>query len=222
MRKRVMKNRRKRESGQAMIEFIIVSSLILTMIFAFVQIAWASAWGHYVHYSTFMAARAYLSSATSKLQQSDNATQVLRRMVKHQDGDKEALDFVAKKAAGDDRDITDCPEPVQGACVGEHPQWRTSPTSRAYSWAEGVQYNYGVKLYILPISSIVEEKGKAVSIGVGEDKVQTTWSGYIPFTSDAFLGRERSHGDCLDDMTRLSQSDLSRLDGELFIEDNGC
>jgi hypothetical protein len=32
--------------------------MILTMAFVFVQLAWGIAYGHYVHYATYMAARA--------------------------------------------------------------------------------------------------------------------------------------------------------------------
>ena len=59
------KNRRGGEEGQVIIEFLIVTSMILTMIFVFVQLAWGIAYGHYVHYATYMASRAYLAGGTT-------------------------------------------------------------------------------------------------------------------------------------------------------------
>jgi uncharacterized protein (UPF0333 family) len=215
--------RKKKQRGQVMIEFIFVFTIVLTLIFVFVQLAWATAWGHYAHYATFMSARAYLSSASSKLKQVENAVTVLNKMVKRAEGDADLLEFVAKSSSGDNRDITACPEDVKGACIGTHPQFNTAPRSRAYSWAEGVQYNYGVKMYVMPLADWVKkDKGKTYTVGTGDEKsTPISFSGSIPFASDAFLGRETSHAECLEDMQRLSIG-FPRGDGQPFIEDNGC
>jgi hypothetical protein len=218
------KNRREGESGQVLIEFLIVTAMILTLLFVFVQIAWGIAYGHYVHYATYMASRAYLSAGISRTDQLDSATTVLRSMLKTSGG-KDIFPFIAQARTGDDRDAKGA-EPVPGGAIGRHSEAAGKEHSRAYSWAEGVQYNYNLKLFLLPISAVIAKdgQGKTIQPGSGQAPSKTvTWKGAIPFTSDSFLGREPTTGECWSFMTRMSGSfGISRGDAKEFIEDNGC
>lgn len=218
------------EEGQVIIEFVIVFSMIATIMFLFVQVSWGIAWGHYTHYATFMAARAYLSGGVTKGDQYEAAGAVLRQMLKA--GGKDPFPFLAPSRRGGDRDATGA-EPVPGAMVGTHPESLGKTVdgpgtkgTRLYSWGEGVQYNFNMKLFLLPISKMVSENGKGQMIkpGQGDNRGKAiAWKGMIPFTSDAFLGRERSVDECLADITYLSTSTgINRGDNLDFIEDNGC
>lgn len=216
--------RKKKESGQAIIEFLIVISMILTMVFVFVQMAWGIAYGHYVHYATFMASRAYMASGRTKQDQYEAAVSVLRSSLKTSAG-KDLIPFVAKARTGEERDVQGS-EPVPGAALGLHSEAQGKEKSRLYSWAEGVQYNYGLKLFLLPLASFIAKDGQGKSISTGtaaEPGKAVEWKGSIPFTSDSYLGREPSTDECTKEMTRLStNTGISRGDGRDFVEDNGC
>ena len=133
--------------------------------------------------------------------------------------------MVAKARTGDERDAKGG-EPVQGAALGFHSEAQSRPKSRKYSWAEGVQYNYSLKLFLLPLASFIVKDGEGKTIATGtatEPGKGIEWKGSIPFTSDSFLGREPSVDECFREMTRLStQTGINRADGADFIEDNGC
>lgn len=214
------------EGGQAIIEFLIVSTMILTMIFVFLQLAWAIAYGHYAHYATFMASRAFLSAGSSPQQQAENAATVARRMLKTAGG-QDILPSVARARTGGDRDIPNGAEPVPGLNVGFHSSASDQPNSRYFSWAEGVQYSYSVKLFLVPLSSVVAKDGvgKSITPGTAQEPTKSlTWKGAMNFASDSFLGREPNDSECWAFMERMSGSafGISRQDGAVFIEDNGC
>lgn len=222
--KRYVRRKVKDESGQAIVEFLVVCAVIFTMMFLFVQIAWGIAYGHYVHYATFMASRAYLSAGIVKEAQTSAAGDVLSQMLKGGVG-KDILPFVGKAREGGDRD-TQGPEPVAGAMVGTHPEAQAREHSRAYSWAEGVQYNYELNLFLLPIASFMSKDGEGKTIQGGPSDNPTkgvTWKGKIPMASDSFLGREPTTDECFQEMTLMStRNGIGRQDGNDFIEDNGC
>lgn len=216
--------KKKGQEGQAIIEFLVVVSIILTLIFMFVQLAWAIAYGHYTHYATFMASRAYLSAGLTQQQQRDGAASVLKGMLKKANGE-DLLPFIAKARKGDERDAKG-PEPVQGAFIGTHPEANGKLNSRAFSWAEGVQYNFGVNLFLLPLAGWITKEGSGRNIQPGsttDPAKAVEWKGAIPFTSDSFLGRESTVDECFREMTRLSTvTGISRGDNQDFLEDNGC
>jgi Flp pilus assembly protein TadG len=219
-----IRRRKKGERGQVLIEFLIVSTMIFTLIFVFVAIAWGIAYGHYVQYATYISARAYLSSNTTQQDQATAAADTLRSMVMR--GQSEMISFLAKARRGDDRDAAMGAELVPGASIGTHPQSVVRMNSRKYSWAEGVQYNYSLRLFLLPLAGWMVKEGKGTNIqpGTGADPSKAIeYAGTIPFTSDSYLGREVSFSECWQEMERISTFPaLKRLDGAVFIEDNGC
>jgi len=226
MRRRFGKaaRRKKGEGGQALLEFLLVTSMILTFTFIFVQIAWGIAYGHYVHYATYMAARAYLSGGATKVEGADAAVDTLRSLLKRPGG-SDLFPFIAKARTGDERDAKGA-EPLPGVAMGLHSAAGAAPNSRAFSWAEGVQYNYNLRLFLLPISAAIAKDGQGKTITPGSSAApgkSVEWKGAIPFTSDSFLGRDPSHGECLLFMQRLSNDfGIGRADQMEFIEDNGC
>lgn len=214
---------KKRQSGQVLMEFIFAMLIILTLVFYFLQLAWSLAWGHYVQYSTFMAGRAYFAATVNPQDQLDNASSVLGKMIKSKRGD-DLLGFVAKSRSGGERDV-DGDEPIEGAFIGTHPTAVGGQTSRAYSWAHGVQYNYKVKMFILPLAGMFSFEDSDESIRLGDDDGGETlnWDGNIPMTSDAWLGREPTVTECDQFMNQLSNgTGINRRDGRIFIYDNGC
>lgn len=213
-----------KEAGQAIIEFLVVIVIILTLIFVFVQISWSIAYGHYIHYITYMASRAYYSGGVTQQDQIEAATSVLSSGLKTDTG-ADLLGFIAKARGGGDRDISGL-EPVTGAFLGKHPEAEGKENSRPYSWAEGTQYSFGVKIFLLPMASWITKEGEGTMIqpGAADDPSRAVeWKGYIPYASDSFLGREVTTDECLQQLNRLSfDSGINRGDGNAFLEDNGC
>ncbi|HEY8278184.1 MAG TPA: hypothetical protein VIH99_01085 [Bdellovibrionota bacterium] len=211
------------ESGQVIVEFVLVFAMIFGLIFLFVNMSWGIAWGHYVHYSTFMSSRAYMAAGLTQGDQYEAAGAVLKSTVKI--GGKDIFPFLAPARPGGERDATG-PEPTPGAMVGTHPEAIGKENSRLFSWAEGVQYNFGLKMFLLPISVFVGDKGTSSTIRPGEGGMEgqpITFKGLIPMTSDSFLGRERSVSECFEDMVKLSTTTgINRGDNDIFVEDNGC
>ncbi len=64
-----------------MIEFILGLMVVISFLFFYVKMAAVFAIGNYIHYATFMAARAYASSSTNLGTQNDNAQTVMTKMV---------------------------------------------------------------------------------------------------------------------------------------------
>lgn len=219
---KIFRRKKLDQRGQGLVEFLITMSVILTLLFVFVELSWAMAWGHYVHYATFMAARAYMSGGQAQKQdQTTGAMEVLQGMIQTKTG-QDLLGFIARSRKGDARDISSGAEDVPGAFIGAHPTAAGKENSRAYAWAEGVQYNFEVPLYILPLARWVnKDKGRQIKIGNDQDAFSKEWKGAIPFTSDSWLGREVTHSECTSAMQQLSNG-MERMDGDKFIEDNGC
>lgn len=220
--KRYLNRKREDESGQTFMEFLVVVMVIIALIFAFIQICWAMAWGHYIHYSTYMAARAYVSGQQNEGQQLEAASNVLRSMVKRPGTDEDLLGNIAPSRVGDARDIPG-DEPVPGAFIGTHPVAEGfGLDQRFYSWAEGVQYNFKFKLFILPLAWwLKRDEGKTIEIGPQGNTQNVVWTGFIDLTSDAFLGRENTNEECRTFLLRLSGLN-PRSDRADYIYDNGC
>lgn len=211
-----------RQSGQTMIEFLLVVMVILTLLFGFLQLGWALAWGHYIQYATFMSARAYMSAHASRGEQLENASLVLRSMVKSRDGDKDLLGNIAPPLTGDERDLKGGTEPVPGGFIGTHPYAQSNNMgSRLFSWAEGVQYNFEFRLFFVPLAKWVIGEGKQIKMGPRGEQNSITWNGRIGLASDSFLGREQSTAECKQYMSELSRT-IPRGDGAEFVYDNGC
>ncbi len=167
-RMRIVSNR----SGQATLEFALVMLLILSFSLFFIQLCLVLAWGNFVHYATFMSARAYMAGGGDQDGQRARAILVLERTVKKSGRDR--MPNVAKGFGGG--------TPV-GAEIGELTGYE--PT-RASSWPEGVRYTFRSRLFVLPPSL----PGQRLS----EDDNSVT------FTSESFLLREPTYGECVQEM----------------------
>ena len=210
--------KKRKECGQSVIEFILVTTIILVMIFAFLQLAWGIGWGHYVHYATFMASRAYFASHGTRQEQSEAAANTFRSLLKKKGTEEDLLSFIAKARTGANRDI-DGVEPVRGAFIGTHPYAASQDMNhRAFSWAEGVQYNFEFRLFTLPLASLfIKDRGQ-IKVGEREAPSIISWNGKIGLASDAWLGREVSTEECKEFLRTLSQS----TGGKELLFDNGC
>ena len=121
---------KKADSGQALIEFILSMIFTMSFFFFFLKMSAAFAIANYIHYATFMAARAYSSSAGSEADQKARGEMVLSKMAK-----------------GKFKGIIQ--ESGPGAFVGEGPFAGEGPWNL---WNQGATYSFKVKLSLYPWS----------------------------------------------------------------------
>jgi len=126
-----------REKGQAMIEFVFGLMIVISFFFFYVRMCAIFAVGNFVHYATFMAARAYQSSTQTPDEQTQNAASVLKTML----GGR--FKTLIKGKGGDGTSIP-------GATIGAGPYYQQFPTEDY--WNQGVTFEYTAKLALYPWS----------------------------------------------------------------------
>lgn len=167
-----MQGTRKTEEGQSTVEFVLVMMFLMGFLLFFVQLALIMAWGNYVHYATFMAARAYLSSGPSEDDQRERAKDVILRTVRKVATSQDRFPSIAKgfSSGSDGGDAVKGMEIVRlGDEVGD----------TNLSWRQGVRYTFKGKLFALPGSG-----------GRGAKPNE------LVLTSESWLGREPSEAEC--------------------------
>lgn len=118
-------------------EFVLGIMVVISFFAFFIKLSATFVIGNYIHYATFMAARAYMSSANSQSDQQSNAEKVLRKMVN--DRWKSMIKPDAESSGG-----------VPGGFVGSGPYAVENPV--AHFWNQGVTYGFTSKLSIYPWS----------------------------------------------------------------------
>jgi hypothetical protein len=125
------------EKGQAMIEFILGLMIVISFFFFYLKMSAVFAVGNYVHYATFMSARAYASSAQNPDAQRENASAVLTAMLGNR------FKTLIKGKEGDGSSIT-------GATIGPGPYYAEEPALD--NWNQGVMFHFTSKLSLYPWS----------------------------------------------------------------------
>ncbi len=183
----------KHEEGQATVEFALTLILLMAFTLFFLQLSLVFAVGNYVHYATFMAARAYLSSGSSDTDQVTRAENVIRAMLKKSAGN--STDRFPSIAIGTGGDTVGG---INGLLVGPGAQW--APPTRDSSWMQGVRYTFRSRLFMIPLGGTPSTNGSSSS------SVNS-----VTLTSESWLGHEPSYQDC--------QAYMGSVKG---IFDNGC
>ncbi len=170
MRTRKTARQIRNEKGQATIEFALTLILLMAFVLFYVQLSLVLAWGNYVQYATFMAARAYQAASATREDQRARAISVITRMLKKRGSSSmDRIPFVAKGEGDGD---------VKGLMVDPPEQF--NPSVRNLSWLEGVRYTFKSRIFVMPLAGKPEGQG-----------VNT-----VPFTSESWLGREPSYAEC--------------------------
>lgn len=189
---------RKSEQGQATVEFALMMTLLLGFTFFFFQLSLVFAWGNYVHYATFMSARAYLSAGPTRQDQIDRAKTVASRTL--------------KRGAGMS-DVDRFPSIAKGVGAGEltglqiNPPSQFNPSDRAYSWMEGVRYAFRSRLFLIPFAGSSSDNAAPQRQLAGG---QAASANAVELTAESWLGREPAHDECVAEMEKKG------------IWDNGC
>ena len=126
----------KATQGQALIEFVLGLMIILSFFFFYVKMTAVFAIGNYVHYATFMAARAYASSDQSEDAQKQNAEGVMQKMVAGR------WKAVIKSTGGNSA--------VPGVTIGGGSYYQAD--AAADTWNQGVTYDFSTTLSFYPWS----------------------------------------------------------------------
>jgi len=118
-----------------MIEFILGLMMVISFFFFYVKLAAVFAVANYIHYATFMAARAYQSSAGSIADQKSNAEAVLSSMIAGR------WKNLIKAKGGDDGTIT-------GASIG--PGTFSNDNKMDNWWNQGVSFHFQASVSLYP------------------------------------------------------------------------
>lgn len=166
------------ELGQSTLEFALTLLLLMAFVLFYIQLALMMGVGNYVHYATFMSARAYMAAGPSRENQVERARAVIGKMVKRSEG------------SGADR----FPSILKGTGGGEPNGFQVDPPGqfraeeRNSSWMEGVRYTFKSRLFVLPF-------GKGARTGGDVNS--------LTLTSESWLGREPAYDECQDEMGRM-------------------
>lgn len=172
--KRLLKNKR----GQSTIEFALMLVFIMAFILFFFQFSMVSAVGSYIHYATFLAARAYQSAGPSQADQIQRAQEVLNKMLKKSEF-ASGLDRWPLLASGvGDGD-------PQGVLIGPGTQYDSS--TKDFSWMDGVRYKFRSKIFLLPIG--------------GDSSTNN-----VELTAESWLTRDPSYLDCTTELGRFERA----------------
>ncbi len=171
--------------------------LLVSVILFFLQLSLIMAVGSYAHYATFMAARTFLSGATTSSRQRERAAEIITLLLKKGPG-QEGIDRWPGVAKG----IANGTTPA-GATIGAGPQFAQNRTP-SLSWQEGVRYTFRSRLLLMPF--LRDESGSGAA---GGDPISS-----VDLTAESWLGREPTREECLEAIAAAS--------GGKGIVDNGC
>ena len=185
-----------KNSGQSTVEFALTLSLFLAFVLFYFQVCMVMAFGSYVQYATFMAARAYKAANQSPQDQIERATQVLTGLVKLSVSQPN-LDRFASVARGVGGNSD-----VPGLFV--NPPSEYQPNNRAFSWMQGIRYTFRSSIFLIPLSGTGPAGQSQTALGAGVNQ--------LTLTSESWLGKETSYSECRAFLAAKNW---------LFI-DNGC
>jgi hypothetical protein len=185
------------EEGQSTIEFALTLILVMAFMLFYFQLGLLMGLGNYIHYATFMSARAYLSAGSSPDDQVSRATYVLNAMLAKPNSTADRFPSIARG-----QPIDGCQNPVApGGCVGLGDNGYKGDGDRDLSWMQGVRYRFRGRLFILPLAGLSAQSQQGFTTDVNS----------LTLTSESWLGREPTYSECSDDMGKLKG-----------IYDNGC
>lgn len=187
----ILRGRRK-EEGQSTVEFALTLIFLLSFVFFFLQLALIFGFGNYVHYATFMSARAYLSAGATSDDAQNRAQNVIVATLKRS-ATQAGIDRFPAIAQGYQAQGTESQGPTGFAINDPHYQ----PGDYNSSWLQGVRYTFRSRLFLVPM-------GFGGVAGSGS-------TNSVTLTSESWLGHETSDEDCA--------SQLGQVKG---IYDNGC
>jgi hypothetical protein len=176
MMNKKLNKRKLGEEGQSTLEFALTLIFLLGFSLFFIQASLVFAYGNYVHYATFMSARAYLSAGSDQNDQIARARSVIVRMLKKGEGQagSDRWPQIAKGVGGSN------PPGLQ-----MDPPGQFNPSDYDYSWMEGVRYTFRSRLFVVPFGQSSGDSANSLTL-----------------TSESWLGREPTASECGSEMEK--------------------
>lgn len=159
------------EAGQSTVEFALMIMLLMGVTLFYVQVSLVMGFGNYVHYATFMAARAFLSGAATTDMQTTAAKNVIISTLKLGVGQPNTdrwSNLGIGIGGGDPTGFL-----TQAA--------QFNPSDPDYSWMQGGRYTFKSRLFMIPLSVGGPSNGSVNS---------------VTLTAESWLGREPTDQDC--------------------------
>lgn len=175
--------RRRSESGQAVIEFVLSLIFLMGFVVFIVHLSMSFAAGNYIHYATFMGARTLLPADMAADVQRSSAESVMRTMLSSSSG---GTRFAAWISPGQSGNTTQVPGARIVTDAGQQSQ---NENSRYQSWIAGVMYEFNTKIFMGPLSGSVTGSN-------------------LTLTSESWLGREESFMECLNRMVSIQGNEV--------------
>jgi hypothetical protein len=165
---------KKNQKGQSVVEFLFTSLFFIGFFWFFVRLSLVFAFGNYLHYATFMSARALLSAskpASGNAHLAQNAIDTIKQMLSMGSSSHSAFEFIAIA----DPSFTDS-SGIDGLKVDNPSQYKPDLTS--FSWLQGIRYQIKA---VLPLMFFFSNKKNPLN---------------LVLTSESWLGKEPSVSDC--------------------------
>lgn len=180
------------ERGQSTLEFTLTLLMVMAFFFFFFQLAITFAFGNYVHYAVFMAARTYVAAGVSEKDQRDRAESVISEMLGGTNGDR-------YRRFGEGVQIDGSNATLTGFEVGQIGPYRAN---RLDGWMQGARYHFRSKIF-------------PIALALGPPTANSAAENSLTLKAESFLGREPSFVEC-DAQMKNATSGKGRL------YDNGC
>ncbi len=167
--------------GQSTIEFALTLILLFTFSMFFLKLAMFFGVANYVHYATFMSARAYLSAGEDRQgdqvrRARDVIVTTLKKSVGQSGTDRWPLVLKAEGGGGE----------ILG--FNADPPSQYSDVDSNSSWMQGVRYTFKGNFFLAPLG-VRGERGN-------------TQVNSMSLTSESWLGREPNYNECAREMGR--------------------
>jgi hypothetical protein len=190
------------DEGQTVFEFALVLMLLMAFILFFVQFGLMLGFGNYVHYATFMSARAYMAAGASQADQKQRAKDVIIKMLKKSEGQAgfDKYPMIAKGTGGGG-------DAIPGMEIGDT---HYNANDGDYSWLQGVRYTFRSRLFMLPMAGRPDTGGPKPEVNTGDSTPQSDVNSVV-LVSESWLGREPTDQEC-----------QSVMSAKGWIYDNGC
>lgn len=185
-------------------------TLVMAFLLFFFQLSMVFAYGNYVHYATFMAARARLSAGPDVADQDTRTRDILVQMLKASSGStgQDRFSMIGQAYGGGEN------SDLSGVQIDPSP---FDPNDPNYSWLQGVRYTFKSTLFLMPFAPPPSGQGSAGQGGQGAQGPGGIGVNQLLLKSESFLGRETSDQECASGMkTRWNGL------GKEALFDNGC
>ena len=181
--------------GQGTVELVLTMFAFFTILFMYVQLAFSMAVGNFLHYATFMAARAFLPGRESVSDQKKAANVYFTRLLGESGTRFKGIAKPVETDGGGD---------VAGTFVGQSSRVKLgNSASRDTAWEQGATFKFKVKMYMLPLIK-GGKKGEANE---------------VTLESETWLGRDPSEQECLKILDgRAKKAGIKGV----VLYDNGC